>query len=171
MSADVEWKGLRASVWFDDRDPRNRGWYAEYMDDEGTFSDSEKIWEGERMPTRRDASTKAHHLALQALKAEAKRRAVKAKRYGNPNTDDDAEEQRAVDERERNAGGRRSRAFTEQEREARIRAIDKLHRTLKEWTNDPGEHFHDEGQFFNTLSRLNVLERELGWPTSGYRYR
>ena len=76
-AADIEWRGLRARVWFDGRDPKNSGWYAEYLDAEGVFSDSEKIWSGERMPTRRDAEQRARHIALQALKVEARRRGAR----------------------------------------------------------------------------------------------
>lgn len=79
----IEWQGLVANVWYDDRDPSAAGWYAEYLDHEGVWSDSEKVWEGEPMPTRRNASAKAERLALRALKAEAKRRKAKAlKRAG-----------------------------------------------------------------------------------------
>lgn len=73
----IQWQGLTANIWFDDRDPKNRGWYAEYSDSEGVYSDSMKVWEGEPMPTRKDASTKAQRIAWRALKAEARRRATK----------------------------------------------------------------------------------------------
>ena len=77
--AKIEWQGLTANIWYDDRDPSAAGWYAEYRDHEGVYSDSLKVWEGASMPTRRNASATAERYALRALKAEARRRAQAAK--------------------------------------------------------------------------------------------
>jgi hypothetical protein len=75
----IEYRGLTADVWYDDRDPSNKGWYAEYRDASGTtYSDSMKVWEGEEMPRRESAEKKAHAIALRALKAEYRRRRDKA---------------------------------------------------------------------------------------------
>lgn len=69
----IEYKGLTANVWYDDRDPSNKGWYAEYRDASGaTYSDSMKAWE-EEMPRRENSENKAHAIALRALKAEHSR--------------------------------------------------------------------------------------------------
>lgn len=73
--SDIEYKGLTAHVYYDDEDPSDRGWFAEYRDAAGTtYSDSMKIWEGEQMPRRESAEKKAHAIALRALKAEYRRR-------------------------------------------------------------------------------------------------
>lgn len=66
----IEWQGLVANVWYDDNDRDNAGWYAEYVDHDGVYSDSVKTWE-EEMPTRKTASKRAHAIALRALKKEA----------------------------------------------------------------------------------------------------
>lgn len=74
MKFEIEWQGLGANIYYDEQGDV-AGWYAEYYDDQGIFSDSEKVWEGGKMPTRRNALRKAMKIAMRALKAEARRRA------------------------------------------------------------------------------------------------
>jgi hypothetical protein len=71
----IKHAGLTAHLSYDDRDPSNKGWFAEYRDENGDcYSDSMKIGEVD-MPRRADAHKKAARVALAALKAEAARRA------------------------------------------------------------------------------------------------
>jgi hypothetical protein len=65
----LEYKDLSADVYYDEADPKNKGWYARYYDRSGVFSDSMKIWE-EEMPRRADAETKARAIAMRTLRRE-----------------------------------------------------------------------------------------------------
>lgn len=78
--ARIEYKGLFANIRFDDQVGGSPGWYAEYYDEDGTFSDSEKVG-SDTMPTRRNASAKARAVAMRALREEWRRRRDRAKKY------------------------------------------------------------------------------------------
>lgn len=65
---------ITANFYYDDQDPDNAGWYAEYYDKDGTvIDDSMKVWH-EEMPRRRDAKRKAERIVRRHLQHLAERR-------------------------------------------------------------------------------------------------
>lgn len=63
----ISYKGITANFYYDDRDPQNAGWYAEYYDRDRIIDDSMKV-SHEEMPKRRNAEKKAESVVRRHLR-------------------------------------------------------------------------------------------------------